>query len=129
MINQTLKDDLLSLSIDKVDFSFRIPVKKLGNPIDWKIGAKESKGIVVKNVSKWALQLFTKNVTEEKFVQQFKDVVTEHSPNNSINWEDTLKAVTIQNYYNWLVSANKTAKEKKSEEEIIAILKEKYKLD
>ena len=129
MMKHSIKDNTLNLSIDKVDFSFRIPLKKIGNSIDWKVGNKESKGIVIKNVSTWTLQLFTKKVTEDKYIKQFVKIVQDQSPENKINWKDTLLAVNIQNNYNWLVAKNKTAEEKLSEEEIISSLKKKYKLD
>ena len=129
MIKQSLKDDLLNVSIDKKDFSYRIPIKKIGNSIDWKIGEKATKGIVLKNVSSWTLQLFTKKVTEEKYVKQFIKIVQEHSPENTINWDETLLAVKIQNDYNWLITSNNTAETKVSEDEIISILKKKYNLD
>ena len=129
MIKHSLKDNLISISIDKVDFSFRIPVKKIGNAIDWRIGGKGTKGIIIKNVSTWTLQLFTKKITEEKYIKQFISIVQEYSPKSTINWEDTLLAVNIQNKYNWLITTNNTAETKISEEEIISTLKEKFKLD
>ena len=129
MIKHSLKDNLISISIDKVDFSFRIPVKKIGNAIDWRIGEKGTKGIIIKNVSTWTLQLFTKKITEEKYIKQFISIVQEYSPKSTINWEDTLLAVNIQNKYNWLITTNNTAETKISEEEIISTLKEKFKLD
>jgi hypothetical protein len=129
MIKHALKDDLISLSINKTDFSYRIPIKKIANTSDWKIGAKETKGIIMKNVSTWMLQLFTKKMTADKHIKQFKSIVQEYVPTNTINWEDTLMAVNIQNEYNWLITTNATAEEKNSEDEIIAILKKKYKLD
>ena len=125
MIKHSLKDNLINVSIDKKDFSYRIPVKKIGNAIDWRIGEKGTKGIVIKNVSTWTLQLFTKKTTEDKYIKQFKSIVQEYSANNTINWEDTLLAVTIQNEYNWL----NTAENKMGEDEIISTLKKKYKLD
>ena len=65
MIKHALKDNLVSISIAKTDFSYRIPIKKIGNTIDWKIGEKGTEGIVIKSVSTWTLQLFTKNITED----------------------------------------------------------------
>ena len=129
MIKHSLKDNVVYLSIDKTDFSFRIPVKKIGNTIDWKIGEKGTTGIVIKNVSTWTLHLFTKKTTEEKYIKQFKGIVQEHCPNNAINWEETLLAATIQNKYNWLRTTNDTAEKKINEDEIISILKKKFKLD
>lgn len=126
MIKHALKDDLISISIDKIDFSYRIPVKKIGKPIAWRIGEKGSEGIVMKNVSKWMLQLFTKETTEDKYIKQFKDIVQEYSPKNSIDWKETLLAVNIQNEYNWLIITNSTAEEKMNEEEIITTLIKKY---
>tara|TARA_B110000285_G_scaffold188681_1_gene214951 strand:+ start:1529 stop:1918 length:390 start_codon:yes stop_codon:yes gene_type:complete len=129
MIKHSLKDNLISISIDKIDFSYRIPVKKIGNAIDWKIGEKGTTGIVIKGVSTWTLQLFTKKTTEDKYIKQFKSLVEEHAPKSTINWDDTFLAVKIQNEYNWLNTTNNTAKTKISEEEIISTLKKKYKLD
>jgi hypothetical protein len=122
MIKHALKDDLIYISIAKKDFSFRIPLQKIEKSIDWKIG--ESDIIVFKQVSKWALQLFTKNVTEEKYMRQFKDLVQEYCPNNTINWEDSMLAVKVQNQYNWLINEKKVP-----ENEVISGLKQKFKLD
>jgi len=129
MIKQSLKDDLILISIDKIDFSYRIPVKKLGNTLNWKIGEKATPGIVIKNVSTWTLQLFTKKTTDDKYIKQFKTIVQEHCSKSTINWEDTLMAVNIQNEYNWIKATNKNAEEKIAEDEIITTLKKKYKLD
>lgn len=129
MIKHSLIDNLVYISIDNVDFSYRIPIKKIGNSIDWRIGVKGTAGIVMKNVSTWTLQLFTKNITDNKYVNQFKSILEEHSTNNTIDWEDTLLAVIIQNEYNKLIAANITAEKKNSEDEIISMLKKKYKLD
>lgn len=123
MINHTLQDDILSVSIANKDFSYRISLKKLGNKINWKIGGKDTEGIVIKGVSTWTLQLFTKTITDEKYIEQFKDLVQEYCPKNSINWQDTFMAVKIQNEYN---SRSKTNSD---QNEIIAILTEKYDLD
>ena len=112
-----------------MDFSYRIPIKKIGSTINWKIGENSSKGIVLEKVSKWTLQLFTNKVTELKYVRQFKSIVLDHLPNEEINWEDTFLAVNIQNEYNWLKSNNQKAEIKITEPEIIANLKEKYKVD
>lgn len=125
MIKNTLKDKQVHLSIDNMDFSFRIPVKKIGNTVDWRIGEKGTEGIVMKQVSTWALQLFTKKITEEKYVLDFKSIVQEHALSNVINWDLTIDAVNLQNDYNQMIAGD----EKLSEEEIIASLKKKYKLD
>ncbi|MFT5859665.1 MAG: hypothetical protein ACI865_001769 [Flavobacteriaceae bacterium] len=129
MIKHSLKDDLLAISIDKIDFSYRIPIKKLGNTSDWKIGVDGTPSIVIKNVSTWMLQLFTKKTTDDKYIKQFMSIVQEHAPENTINWEDTLMAVNAQNEYNWLSATNKTADKKVSEEEILSSLEKKYKID
>lgn len=129
MIKHTLKDKQIHLSIENKDFSYRIPVKKSGNTVDWRIGEKGTEGIVIKNVSTWALQLFTKTVTEEKYVTQFQAIVQEYAPNNNINWNDTLIAVNIQNEYNELTAPNISAALKMSEEDIISSLEKKYNLD
>lgn len=123
MINHTLNDNILSISIANKDFSYRISLKKLGNRIDWKIGGKDSENIIIKDVSTWALQLFTKTVTEAQYVKQFKSIVQEYCPNNAIHWDDTFLAVKIQNEYNVL------SKTGQNQNEIIATLTDKYDLD
>ena len=129
MIKHTLKDEVISISIDNRDFSYRIPIKKIANAIDWRIGEKGTKGIVVKNVSTWTLQLFTKKTTEDKYIKQFISIVQKHSLNNTINWEETRLAVNIQNEYNWLIKTNSKAEEKINESDIILNLKKKYKIN
>ncbi|MDF3026935.1 MAG: hypothetical protein K0S23_1242 [Fluviicola sp.] len=126
MINHKLQDNILSVSIANKDFSYRISLKKLGNRIDWKIGGKDTEGIVIKSVSTWTLQLFTKAITDFKYVEQFKALVQEHCPNNAIHWDDTFMAVKIQNEYNALT---KTDDSLDNQNEIIAMLTEKYDLD
>ena len=128
MIKHSVKNDLIHLSIDNLDFSYRIPLIKLGKAIDWKIGEKGTKGIVIQNVSAWTLQLFTKKITEDKYIKQFKEIVQENSEKNTVNWEDTFLAVNIQNEYNWLTTKDKSD-QKISEDEIVSTLKKKYKLD
>ncbi|MFT7613202.1 MAG: hypothetical protein ACI9J3_002172 [Parvicellaceae bacterium] len=125
MIKHSVKDSLLSISIAKKDFTYRIPVKKLGNVTDWKIGEKDAEGILIKGVSTWMLQLFTNKITDDKYIKQFKGLVEEHCPKSKIKWEETLMAVNIQNEYNWL----NTAKKKLTEKKMISNLKKKYKLD
>lgn len=122
MINHSLKDKVVSVSIANIDFSYRIPVKKIGNTLNWRIGEKGAEGIVIKNVSTWMLQLFTKNVTDDKYIQEFKGIVQKYAPNNSIDWKETLLAVTIQNEYNVLVAAP----DKKDDNEILSILEKKH---
>lgn len=129
MIRHSLKDDLIHISINKTDFSYRIPIKKIGNTVDWRIGKKGTKGIVIKDVSTWTLRLFTKKTTEDKYIKQFISIVQEHCPDSTINWEETRLAVNIQNEYNWLTTTNNAAEKKISEDEIISNLKKKYKLD
>ena len=124
MIKHSLKDNLIYISIANVDFSYRIPILKLGDTINWRIGAKGADGIVMNNVSSWTLQLFTKKITDFKYIKQFKSIVEEHCPDSTINWEETLLAVNIQNEYNWLNTTKKL-----EEHEIILGLKKKYKLD
>ncbi len=128
MIKHTLKDDLIHISIAKTDFSFRIPFKKIGNTIDWKIGEKGAEGIVIKGVSKWTLQLFTNKLTDVKHIREFISIVKEYCPSNTINWDDTLVALNIQNEYNWLTTKNNAAEKNIKENEIISNLKTKYKL-
>ncbi|HLV42875.1 MAG TPA: hypothetical protein VKY37_11395 [Brumimicrobium sp.] len=129
MIKHSLKEDQIHLSIDNRDFSYRIPVKNIGKTINWKVGDKSTEGIVMNNVSKWTLQLFTKDTTEDKFVEQFQSIVQENAPKNSIDWKETLLAVKIQNQYNYLSKINASAKEKLNEEEILSRVEEKFKLD
>lgn len=123
MIKHSLKDEQVHLSIDNMDFSYRIAVKKIGNTIDWKIGEKGSETIVMKDVSSWALKLFTKNVSEEKYITQFTYIVKEYAPKNNIDWDETLMAINVQNEY------NNMANNKVDNQEIISTLNEKYKLD
>ncbi|RYM31337.1 hypothetical protein ERX46_16780 [Brumimicrobium glaciale] len=129
MISQSLKDNQIHLSIDSMDFSYRIPVKKIGNSIDWKIGEKGTEGIVMKHVSAWTLKLFTANVTDEKFVKQFEKIVKAHAPDNTIDWEETFDAVNVQNEYNSMKKENAKSDHKLTEDEIISALSTKYKLD
>ena len=128
MIKQSLKDQILHINIANLDFSYRIPTAKLGDIINWRIGENKSKGIVIDSVSKWAIQLFTNKVTELKYIRQFQNIVLQHNPICAVNWENTFLAVSIQNDYNWQKSSSNTAKIKVSEDEIIAKLKQKYKL-
>jgi len=128
MIKHLIKDNLIHVSIDNIDFSYRIPVNKIGNTISWCIGENKTVGIVIQNVSVWTLQLFTKKITDDKYVQQFKAVVQECNPNNSIDWKATSMAVNIQNEYNKLIIANITSDKKTKEMEVISFLEEKYKL-
>jgi hypothetical protein len=129
MIKHSLKNDIVHISIDKMNFSYRIPVNKIGSTIDWRIGEKGTKGILIKNVSTWTLQLFTKDITEHKYIKEFISIVQEYISDNTINWEQTQLALNIQNKYNWLITTNKTAKKKNSEEEIISTLKMKFNLE
>jgi hypothetical protein len=62
-------------------------------------------------------------------VKEFVAIIQENSPNNTVNWENTKTAVTLQNQYNWFVETNETAKKKLTEEEIIESLKKKFNLD
>ncbi len=126
MIKHSLKDKLIHISIENKDFSYRIPKKKIGNRIDWRIGEKGTTGIVIRDVSTWTLQLFTKEVTEDKYIKQFKNIVQELAPNNAINWDDTLQAVAAQNEYSKLVAINTAAEEKMTDDEILSILEEKF---
>jgi hypothetical protein len=128
MIKHSIKENIIHVSIEKTDFSYRIPIEKLGRPIKWTIGAKGTEGIVMKNVSSWTLQLFTKNVTDEKLVLQFKDLVQEHAPKNSVDWKETLEAVKVQNEYNRLKLSANAGEKKMTEEELIAHLEEKFSL-
>ncbi|MBU2018735.1 MAG: hypothetical protein KJ941_03730 [Bacteroidetes bacterium] len=129
MIKHSIKEDIIYVSIDKMDFNYRIPIKKIGSTVDWKIGEKETKGIVVKNVSTWTVHLFTTKTLEDKYIEQFKIIVQENSANNKIDWDSTFLAINIQNEYNWMVETNKKVAKKISEEEIVLNLKKKYKID
>lgn len=124
MIKHSVKDELLHISIENKDFSYRIPLKKLGKPVKWKIGKYGTEGIEMKNVSKWTLQLFTGNTTEDSHIEEFKSIVQEHAPGNSIDWKETILAVYVQREYNRL----KASDEEIEESEMIAILEDKYKL-
>lgn len=129
MIKHILKEDLVYITIENVDFAYRIPSKKLGKTVQWKVGAKGSEPILIKDVSYWMLQLFTKNITDEKYINQFKGIVEEYAPVNSINWKDTLMAVNLQNEYNSITVKNIKALEKLSEDEILSSLTQKYNVD
>lgn len=127
MIKHELKEDQLHISIENKDFSYRIPLTKLEDLIDWKVGRDKSNVIVIKNVSKWATKLFTKGITTMDNVRQFKGIVQQYCPENTINWIDTEKALNVQSHYTNLVLDLK--KDNHSEESIIAILKKKYDLE
>ena len=129
MIKHSLKDNVISISIDNRDFSYRIPIKKIANAIDWRIGEKGTKGLIIQNVSTWTLQLFTKKTIDDKYIKQFMAIVQEYSPDSNINWGDTYLAVNIQNQYNYLTTDNHSAEKKNSEDEVISILKKRYQLD
>lgn len=124
MIKHELKNDQLHISIEKKDFSYRIPVNKLEYLIDWKVGKDKSNSIVVKSVSKWATKLFTKGITTLEHFKQFKGIVAQYCPDNTIDWVETEKAINIQSHYDNLKLDLK--KENLSEEAIIAKLKKKY---
>ena len=129
MIKHSLKEDVVYISIENVDFAFRIPSKKIGKTIQWRVGAKDAEPILIKDVSAWTLQLFTKKITDEKYINQFKSIVEEYAPVNSINWKDTLMAVKLQNDYNSITAKNIKAVEKISEDEILSSLTQKYNVD
>lgn len=129
MIKHELINDLIHLSIANKDFSHRIPAEKIGKAIQWNIGEKGSECIVIKNVSRLTLRLFTQQIADEKYIHQFKSIVQEYSPKNNIDWKATFLAVTIQNEYNSRMTQQKTATAKMTSEEIIRILEEKYGLD
>lgn len=126
MIKHELKKDQLHISIENKDFSYRIPLNKLESLIDWKIGKDTSNTIIIKNVSKWALKLFTNNITTSENVKQFKGIVQQYCPENTIDWTETEKALNIQSHYSNLVLNLK--KENLSDIEIISKLKKKYQL-
>lgn len=123
MINDSLKDDVVHVSIDNMDFSYRIPLQKLGKIVKWRIGKYGTEGIVMKNVSKWTLQLFTKTEMEDKYLEQFKSIVQEYASGNSIDWKETILAVYVQHAYNRLKTAGEL-----DEDEMISALEEKYNL-
>lgn len=124
MINHTLKDELLHISIENMDFSYRIPVNKLGKPVKWIIGKYGTEGVAMRNVSKWTLQLFANNTLADAYLEQFKSIVQEYAPKNSIDWNETILAVYVQREYNRLKKEEKDM----SENEIISTLEEKYQL-
>lgn len=123
MIKHSIKGELLHISIDDVDFSYRIPLQKLGKLIKWKIGKDGTEGIVMKNVSNWTLKLFSNKATNDKHLEQFKSIVQEYAPGNSIDWSETILAVNVQREYNRL-----KAEGEMEEVEIISNLEKKYKL-
>ncbi|MDG1332380.1 MAG: hypothetical protein P8P74_08615 [Crocinitomicaceae bacterium] len=123
MIKHSVKDELLHISIENMDFSYRIPLQKLGKLVKWKIGKYGTEGIEMENVSKWTLQLFSKKSIGDKYIEQFKSLVQEHAPGNSIDWNETILAVYVQLEYHRL-----KAEGEMEEMEIISTLEEKYKL-
>ncbi len=127
MIKHELKNDQLHISIEKKDFSYRIPLNALEDLIDWKVGKDKSNPIIIKNVSKWTTKLFTKGITTIENVKQFKGIVQQYCPDNTINWGETEKALNIQSHYSNLVLDLKN--ENHSEISIIAKLKKKYDLE
>ena len=73
------------------------------------------------------MKCFTNNFTTIEHVKQFKGIVQQYCPDNSIDWIETEKAINIQSHYSNLVLDLK--KENPSEGKIIASLKKKYQLD
>lgn len=124
MIKHSLKDDLLHISIENMDFSYRIPVSKLGKPVKWVIGKYGTEGITMRNISKWTVQLFGKNTLADAYIEQFKSIVQEYAPKNSIDWNETILAVYVQREYDRL----KKEEPNMSEKDLISTLEEKYKL-
>ena len=57
------------------------------------------------------------------------DIDQECVTNNTINWEETKLALSLQNEYNLMIKTNATAEKKINEDEIVSILKKKYTLD
>lgn len=127
MIKHELKNDQLHISIENKDFSYRIPLAKIEDLINWKIGKDSENSIIIKNVSKWTMKLFTNNFTTLEHVKQFKGIVKQYAPDNTIDWVETEKAINIQSHYSNLVLDLK--KENPSEAKIIANLKKKYQID
>lgn len=124
MIQHNIQDNHVHIFIPKTDFSYRIPKEKIASISTWKIGKPENdEQIVIQNVSKWALKLFTKNITQENYIAAFKALLDENFVPNNIDWKATLLAIKVQNRYNWL-SANNS-----DETEILIAVKEKYQLD
>lgn len=123
MIKHSITNELLHVSIDNLDFSYRIPLQKLGKTMKWTIGKNSDEGIEMKNVSKWALQIFTKKSLDDTILDQFQKIIQEIAVGNSIDWKETKLAVNVQQDYTQLKSNSKM-----SENEIISILEEKYKL-
>ena len=128
MIKHELKDNLLYVSIANMDFSYRIPVKKLGKTMSWKIGEKELGNIVIEGVSAWTVQLFSKSTATDNYIKQFKGLIHEHCPENEINWEDTLMAIKIQHEYDLLSKTKNAGKNDNTQNEILSFLADKYKL-
>jgi len=85
MIKHELKDDQLHISIENKDFSYRIPLNKLESLIDWKVGKDKSNLVIIRNVSKWTLKLFTRNITTMNDVREFKGIVQQYCPDNTID--------------------------------------------
>ncbi len=129
MIKHALKEGIVHLSIDKKDFSHRIPVEKLGKAIQWNIGEEGSELISIKNVSKWMLRLMTQKITDEQSILHFKSIVQHYCPISNIDWKATLMAINIQNEFNSRMAAQKSSPYPLSQDEIIFLLEEKYELN
>jgi len=129
MIQHHCTEALVHLSIDKKDFAHRIPVQKIGKAIQWNIGPKGPDGIIIRNVSRWTLRLFTQQFTDESYLDEFKAIVHEYAPKNNIDWKATTLAVQIQNEYTSRMEQQLWAQEKMSEGEIVSFLEAKYGLD
>lgn len=127
MIKHDLKNDQLHISIENKDFSYRIPMAKIENAMDWKVGKNTDRQIVLKNVNKWVMKFFTNNFTTLDHVKAFKGIVQQYLPNNSIDWIETEKAINVQSHYANLVLDLK--KQNPSEDQIIDTLKKKYQID
>ncbi|MBU2020567.1 MAG: hypothetical protein KJ941_13045 [Bacteroidetes bacterium] len=122
MIKHSKVEELIHVSIENTDFSYRIPLQKLGKTIKWVIGKNETEGIALRNVSIWTLKLFTKNVTDLKYVEEFQEIMQHYVPKNSIDWNETLLALEVQNEY------NKLKHSEMEESELISILENKFKI-
>lgn len=75
MIKHALKDNQLHISIEGKDFSYRIPLNKIEDSINWKVGNDKSNVITINNVSKWTMKFFTNNFTIINHVRSFKGIV------------------------------------------------------
>ncbi|MHA7109916.1 hypothetical protein ACRTDU_07300 [Sunxiuqinia elliptica] len=139
MIRHEIKNEYLKVYLRENSSPYSIPLCELGQTTDWRVAVIDDEKIIAKNISKWTLHLFTdKNLTIE-FAREFQRIVKKNCPTNTINWEETEKAIIIYDEYRRLSANVKEEKigvfsslknyDKNAYKEIIKKLKKKYNLD